>query len=499
MLLALSFPKFGSPWLAWVALVPLVEALERQAVEPQAIRRAAVLGWITGLVYFAGTLYWTADVMAMFGGIPYPLAVPIGGILVAYLALYPSLFAATTMVSRRLYGPAGLWLAPIAWVATEWLRGVVLSGFPWALLGYSQAGVAPVAQAASLAGVYLLSALLVFVAVVVVRARADEGRGRWTAVAVGVVVVGTLTAWGARRMASGDLLADGTPLTVALAQGNIAQSMKWEAGHADSILGIYLDQTREAQAQGAALTIWPESSTPFFFEEHAPGRDRIFDAARRLNQWMLFGSDQIEWTQPRRYYNAAFLVTPSGATQAVYRKVRLVPFGEYVPLKRLLFFVAPLVESVADFTPGAGVVPLQMGDHTISTAICYEVVYPHLAREAVLAGSELLTTITNDAWYGSTSAPYQHFEQARLRAIEQGRWLARAANTGISGVVDPYGRVVAQTALFERRVLVERVRLRTGRTIYATIGDSFVHASLVVSGFVWGALLMRRRLANQPS
>ena len=200
-----------------------------------------------------------------------------------------------------------------------------------------------------------------------------------------------------------------------------------------------------------------------------------------------------------RYFNAAFLVSPEGERREVYRKMRLVPFGEYVPLRHLLFFVAPLVESVAGFTAGTSVVPLRVGGHTITTAICYEVVYPHLAREAVLAGSELLTTITNDAWYGTSSAPYQHFEQARVRAIEQGRWLARAANTGISGIVDPYGRVVAQTALFERRVLVGDVRLRTGRTIYATIGDSFVYASLVVSGFVWGALLVRRRPARKPS
>ncbi len=485
--------------MAWVALVPLVEAIERLSATRRSSRHAALLGWISGLFYFAGTLYWTADVMAMFGGVAYPLAVPIAGLLVAYLALYPSLFAATTLVARRLYGPAGLWLAPVVWVATEWLRGVVLSGFPWALLGTSQADVAPIAQAASLGGVYLLSALLVFAAVAVVRARASHGAARWTTVGVAVVVIGGLALWGSRRIADGAILRDGTPLRVALAQGNIPQALKWEPERAETILRIYLDQTREGRARGAQLTIWPESATPFFFEEEPTGRDRIRAAARDLDQWMLFGSDQIEWATPPRYYNAAFLMSPDGERREVYRKVRLVPFGEYVPLRRLLFFVAPLVESVAGFTPGTSVVPLRIGDHTITTAICYEVVYPHLAREAVLAGSELLTTITNDAWYGTSSAPFQHFEQARLRAVEQGRWLARAANTGISGIVDPYGRVVVQTTLFERRVLVGDVRLRTGRTIYATIGDSFVYASLVVSGFVWGALLVRRRLARKPS
>lgn len=479
--------------------MPLLDVIERQAFGPHAVRRAALHGWLAGLIYFGGTLYWTADVMAMFGGIAYPLAVPIAAILWAYLAMFVALWAATTTVSRRLYGPDGLWIAPAAWVATEWLRGVILSGFPWALLGYSQADVTPIAQLASVGGVYMLSALLVFVAVAVVRIRASAGRARRLNAAVLVIVVAAASAWGALRVRGADLMHDGTPVTVALAQGNIPQTLKWEPGQAPAILQTYLDLTRQARDRGASVILWPESATPFFFEEERAGRDRILAAARDLKVWMLFGSDQIDWTPPRRYFNAAFLVSPDGAVVDVYRKVRLVPFGEYVPLKQLLFFVAPLVDSVADFSPGTGVVPLRIGDHVITTAICYEVVYPHLGRDAILAGSELLTTITNDAWYGTTSAPYQHFEQARLRAVEQGRWLARAANTGISGVIDPYGRVVARSSLFERTVLVEQVRLRTAPTIYATIGDSLVYASLVVSGFVWGALQVRRRLARPPS
>ena len=209
-----------------------------------------------------------------------------------------------------------------------------------------------------------------------------------------------------------------------------------------AIFRDYLRMTREAIARGAQAVLWPESSTPFFFEEDKPNAEQVRALARAARVPILFGSDQMERGTPPRYFNSAFLVRPDGTTGAVYRKMHLVPFGEYVPLKKLLFFAAPLVEAVSDFSAGIEPTLLPLGGHPVSTAICYEVVYPDLVRRFVRNGSELLTTITNDAWFGRTSAPYQHFEQASMRAIENGRYLVRAANTGISGIVDPYGRVI---------------------------------------------------------
>jgi apolipoprotein N-acyltransferase len=182
-----------------------------------------------------------------------------------------------------------------------------------------------------------------------------------------------------------------------------------------------------------------------------------------------------------RYYNAAFLISPAGSIEAVYRKMHLVPFGEFVPLKRILFFVAPLVEAVSDFSPGMEPVTLPVAGHVSSTAICYEVVYPGLIGRFVDRGSELLTTITNDAWFGTSSAAYQHFDQAAMRAIEQGRYLARSANTGISGFVDPYGRVLVETPLFAAAVRVREVRFLQERTIYGRIGDVFAYAGLLLT------------------
>jgi apolipoprotein N-acyltransferase len=196
---------------------------------------------------------------------------------------------------------------------------------------------------------------------------------------------------------------------------------------------------------------------------------------------MLLGSDEMDDADPPRTYNSAFMLDRGGATAAVYRKIHLVPFGEYVPFQRVLFFVGPLVEAVSAFSRGTRVTMLPVDGHMVSTAICYEVTYPELAREAVLQGSEMLTTITNDAWYGESSAAFQHFEMAAMRAIEQGRYLARSANTGISGIVDPYGRVLVRTQLFETVAVVAEARFVQARTVYARIGDVAAFLSIAVT------------------
>jgi len=223
--------------------------------------------------------------------------------------------------------------------------------------------------------------------------------------------------------------------------------------------------------------------------------------ARQARVPILVGSDEVEWRVdgtrrvPDKMYNSAFLVRSDGATAGVYRKMHLVPFGEYVPIRNLLFFAAPLVEAIGTgFVAGQDptVLPVDVhGVHRLSVAICYEVVYPALVRRFVLGGSELLTTITNDAWFGRTSAPYQHFAQASMRAIEEGRYLVRAANTGISGIVDPYGRVQTRTGIFQSAVVVGEARFLAVRTLYARYGDVFAYASVIATAAL---LLLARKV-----
>ena len=303
-------------------------------------------------------------------------------------------------------------------------------------------------------------------------------------------MVAATAAWGGLRLRENRLTREGTPYPVALVQGNIAQEQKWDPALAPTILRRYVDMSRTAAAGGARLIIWPESSLPFFLQEDPVGGATVRRLAFESRAHLLIGSDQIERATPPRYFNSAFLITPDGTIGAIYRKMHLVPFGEYVPLKRLLFFAGPLVEAVSDFSAGEAPVMMPVAGHQVSTAICYEVVYPDLARYAVAMGSQLLTTITNDAWYGRSSAPWQHFAQASLRAVEQGRYLARSANTGVSGIVDPYGRVLVRSSIFEQTTLRGEIRFLDGRTVYARIGDVLAYGCAALT---LAALLLARR------
>ncbi|MGE0122559.1 MAG: apolipoprotein N-acyltransferase [Vicinamibacterales bacterium] len=498
--MALSFPRYGHAAVALAAAVPLLVAVSGWRGRPGRLpgtswRRGAGLGGVAGTIYFGGTIYWTGAVVSTFGGLPQAVALACAMALAAYMTLY--LVAATAVLGRAVAvaGVRGLWLAPWLWVAGEFARGHILGGFPWVPLGSSMAPVLPVVQLASLIGVYGLSWYLVahstLIAVVIIGTPAQRVRAGIAAVAL----LAAVSIWGGLRLADGALTRAGTPLAVALVQANIRQEEKWDERMAPEIERRYDRLTRQAAAAGAEVVLWPESATPYYFNE-APSRAAAVRAlVRDTGTPLLFGTDEIERGQPPRYYNSAFMLAPDGAVAAVYRKMQLVPFGEFVPLRSMLFFVSPLVEGVSDFSPGDRVTMLPMAGHMASTAICYEIVYPHLAREAVRQGAELLTTITNDAWYGDSSAPYQHFALASLRAVEQGRYLARAANTGISGVVDPYGRVIGATRVFEEAVVVAEVRALRGRTVYATIGDLVAEIALGVAGLtvVWLGVEQRAR------
>jgi apolipoprotein N-acyltransferase len=484
VLLALSFPRFGHPAFAWIALVPLLVALSGRVDTRRTGSSfgAFKLGLVTGVTYFVGTIYWTGTVLQGFGGLPVPLAYLAMLLLALYLALFPALTA--VIVARLLQGagPRAFLLVPVVWVSTEFLRGYLFGGFPWVPLGNSQVTVLPVAQLASVTGVYGLSALVAFVNGSLAWGVLSRGRERLVAVAVAVLVVAATGTWGALRIADGTLTRQGTAVRIGLIQGNIAQEDKWNPSEARRIFTTYIAMTRDAVRRGAEFVIWPESSTPFMFEEDTVGGEMLRSLAREVRVPILFGSDQVEQTsEGMRLFNSAFLLTPEGTTAAVYRKIHLVPFGEYIPFKQWLYFVSPLVDRLAEFAPGTSTVMLPIGEHNVTTAICYEVVYPSLIRDAVLKGSTLLTTITNDGWYGYSSAPYQHFEMASMRAIEQGRYLARSANTGISGIVDPYGRVVQQSAIFEQIGLVGNARILTARTMYAELGDLVVWVSMLLT------------------
>jgi len=499
LLLVFSFPKFGHPAFAWIALTPLLTA-SAVAARGAASRwqRPFVLGLLAGFIYFIGTLYWVTGVMTSFGGLSTWLAAGIAGLLAVYLALYCGLFASLVAGAVRRFGVLGLWLAPLFWVACEWLRSWVLGGFPWAMLGTTQAMVTPVVQLASVTGVYGLSALVALVSTAAAIFTLKGGTKHWPgAVAVGLLLV-IVASLGMLRVTGGSLTRSGRVLRVGLVQGNIEQEAKWNPAFRETIMQRYINLSRQAISAGAGLVIWPEASTPFYFDSESAMAEPVRRLAFESRTPFLLGTDELVGGKPPeadRYYNTAVIVGSDGKSHGTYRKINLVPFGEYVPLKRLLFFVGPIIQAVSDFSAGTNPTVLESDNIRLSVSICYESVIPWLSRAFVRNGSELLATITNDAWFGTSSAAYQHFQQGAIRAVEEGRYIVRAANTGISGAVDPYGRVIVQTRLFDTVMVPVDVRLLNDRTIYSRVGDVVAWLSAAVTGLF---LLtgFRRRATN---
>ena len=466
------------------------------AVYRKPLLQASGLGFVAGAVYFAGTLYWVTRVMVMYGDVPLVAAILINAAFVAYLALFVLVFAIVMARLTAVSGPNALLVAPIVWVTTELGRTYFLTGFPWVLLGYSQTPVLPIAQLASVFGVFGLSALvasvsaaLAFAAVVLglsgqAVSNAAIRRAAFTPLVVTLVFVAMTAIWGALRIRNGELLTSGEAVRLGLLQGNVPEADRWQSQKAAAVFVRYIDMTRQAVARGARFVVWPESATPYAFGDDVRATERMTGLARSLQVPLLIGSDQIVHGSETKYYNAAVLVRSDGSAGGVYKKVHLVPFGEYVPARHVFFFMSRIVQAVSDFAAGDTLDVLPVNGHAVSTAICYEIIYPNLVRQFTEGGSELLTTITNDSWFGPTSAPYQHFQQASMRAIENGRFLVRAANTGISGIVDPYGHVLSQTGLYEPAVVVGDARFLKNTTIYARTGDVFAYACTVLTALL---------------
>lgn len=476
LLIALSFPRADFSFLAWFALIPLLVALEGQTV-----RSACKLGFLTGLVAYAGLLYWLTIVMGEYGHLPVFASIPLWLLLSAWLALFYGLAAGATVLGEHL-GLKSALLMPLVWVGGDYLRSFIFSGFPWTMLGHSQYRLLPLIQIADITGVYGVTALIVLANVVfyrIIRALsgADIPYPAKSAVVFVLVLTGTL-GYGFFRLTSPVPLQ--TPLRVALIQGNIDQAIKWSPVFRETTLDIYTSLSRQAVAgQHTDLIVWPESAAPFYFQDNSPASDRIRNLSRELKANLLFGSPAAELRDGRHVnMNSAFLLAPDGTETGRSDKMHLVPFGEYVPLARLLPFVNKLVHGIGDFLPGQQVKPLKAGGVPLGVLVCYEVIFPELAREYVNAGSRVLVNITNDAWFGRSSAPYQHLSMAVFRAVETRTPLVRAANTGITSIIDQNGHIKGMTSLFKEAVMVGEVQPGSANAPYLKLGDLFAQGCL---------------------
>ena len=476
LLCALALPNLAWGWLAWFALVPLFCVMHTNPWRA---------GFCAGAVYFATVLYWLNNVMTVYGQLPMVLSIVVYLLLVAYLAIFwGAICWCSCRIVQRLDLPSII-VIPIIWLVFEYGRNFLLTGFPWANIAYSQMPYPVLLQSADLAGVYLLVFLLVLVNCVVAQlwqAWRNKSLVPWRLLLVVVALWLTNYGYGLWRLNNINI-ATGERLHVRLVQGNVEQSLKWQPQQLTTTLTKYkklsvIGSVGDAINADDTLVVWPESATPFFFQDGGNRARLVQSVAQENNVLLLFGSPAYALSQKstvkRRQYsylNSAYLLSPQGSVVGRSDKVHLVPFGEYVPLSGLLSFVEKLAQGVGDFIAGDKKL-LPVGDNLLGVLVCYEAIFPEIARQQVAAGAGLLVNITNDAWFGESAAPWQHLAMTRMRAIENRVWIARCANTGVSAFIDPTGRVISPSQLFTTETVSGDVYFCNDTSLYTHTGDT---------------------------
>ncbi len=488
-LLTASFPNIGLPWLAWIALVPLMISLKEQSV-----KNGFQLGLLTGGVHYLTLLYWLVHTLMTFGHLPFYLSVPILFLLVAYMALYTALFAAA--FSWTYTQPVGfLSTMPAVWVALEYLRSFFLSGFPWEFLGYSQYRQITLIQVADITGVYGVSFVILSINVAgfllwryfserQFLGAMQKRRSAAGGIAISIILVIYPLGYGQWRISFIDAQISKSPSRkIAIVQGNIDQAIKWDPAFQISTTEKYIALSKSAMPSNPDLIVWPETAAPFYFLYNAGQTEMVITGVRETGTSFLIGSPSFIRRDDKHadFFNSAFLIDPNGNVAGKYDKVHLVPFGEYVPLQEWFPFIGKIVEEVGDFKSGQKGQTLIWGEFPLGIQICYEMIFPDLSREMARNQAAFLINMTNDAWYGKTSAPYQHFSMAVFRAVENRRSLIRSANTGISGFIDPTGRIIESTQLFEEAVITGSMPVLKTGSFYTRYGDVFALTSMAIS------------------
>lgn len=499
ILLPYCFPRYDLGLLAWVALIPLHIALDGLSRR----RQAFWLGWLAGIICSTGIMSWVVTAMNTYGKVPLVFSYGIMLLLTAYLGLYVGIYSAGVVWFRMLMPRYGLFAAPCLWVTLELLRTYVLSGLPWSLLGYSQYRQLDVIQIADHLGVYGVSFLIVLSNVALAELYLwlmplfrgfRPARLPWELVTTAAMLVSLSWAYSTSLIASETMEHTKATLQVGVVQPNIDQAVKWDQAFREETLRRY-DRLTESFGYGVDLVVWPEAATPFIYEREPVYQLQLVAMANRASAALLFGSPAVRFDQERKPFllNSAYLLSPDGELLGRYDKQHLVPFGEYIPLKSsLLFFLEKMVEGIGDFQAGPGptILSFQLKESDgvaparrvkFGVVICYEVIFPDLVRRIAGSGAEFLVTITNDAWFGDSSAPAQHFSMVVLRSVENHLAFARAANTGISGFIDPFGRIIVASPTFTQTALQAEIPVRQTKTFYSRHGDVFAYGCMLIS------------------
>ncbi|MDP3790720.1 MAG: apolipoprotein N-acyltransferase [Candidatus Omnitrophota bacterium] len=489
-LLILSFPPFNIWIFAWVSFIPLLFALEDQ--KPL---KSFFISYLAGFLFFLGTIYWLIHV-----------TLPGMLVVVAYLALYFGLFGLILSCVWQGDDNKRLILIPASWVALEWMRTNALTGFGWNLLGYSQSYNLPIIQIADITGAYGVGFLILMfnaaLYIFVKNIRSAQKRHIPLVITASLLLI--ISGYGIFRLNN---IFTGERLKVAVVQGNIPQDEKWDRRFTDMIMSRYRDLTKEAaSSEKIDLVIWPETSVPGFIQNEKELFDIVYNLSMDIAAPILVGAPRYDdKSQDDSYYNSAFLFLKDGSVDGHYDKTHLVPFGEYVPLKNLLSFVhrfapRPIGDCAAgkDFTVFKFLLERSIKDEgyswklskkvSFSCLICFEDIFPDIARRFAGKNIDFLVNITNDAWFGRSSAAYQHAQASVFRAVENRINVLRSANTGLSCFIDQKGRVTARVMgdgkdLFVSGFKAHEIILSRTRTLYTVYGDLFAYICIFLTVF----------------
>ena len=476
-LTALSFPKFDLSFLCWISLIPFFFALHNKSA-----KQSFWLGLLGGIAFNAILIYWIPAVPAHYGNLSIVMSLLIYAVFVFYLALFWALFSWAFAKIQHSFPKLIFLLAPFLWVGFEYILTHLLTGFPWGLLGYSQYSNLWFLQLASLSGIYGLSFVLVLFQSLFVYSIIHRRRIPFF---LGLILVVLL------HFGGWVITKKGTPMEesfqASVIQGNVTSEIQWGELTDFQIRDIFNQHLRlssEVNKQGSRLIIWPEFSVPLCFScsynMYPFFKQELSRFVQASGATLVLGTNETVLSQQLpQYHNTALCLHPDLSTSQYY-KMHLVPFGEYTPYKNFFFFVEKMTHAIGGLSPGKTLVLHQFEGKKFGTPICYEIIFPDLVRKFVKKGADFLVTITNDGWYGTSSAPFQHFAIAVVRAVENRRFLLRSATTGVSGIIDPYGHVLSRTEMMTQTCLTETVAPIDILTPYTRYGDFLPLSSLTL-------------------
>jgi apolipoprotein N-acyltransferase len=478
VLTAFSAPKFGLSFFAWISLIPLLWVIAKKTPA-----QSFLLGLIAGASYNAILVYWIPFVPAHYGNLSIGISIIIFMLLVLFLALYWAFFCLLWSKISRSFPKIVFFLAPVLWITMEYILTHFFTGFPWGLIGSTQYANIWFIQLASLTGVYGLSFVLILFQSLFLYSMKHRKKEPFFSVLALVLIIHLGGLLSVKKIPA----TEGS-FTASVIQGNVSSDIYWNqitAKETWDLFNQHIDLSRKAYEEGAELIVWPEFSVPLCFSCSSgyfqDFKQELFRFVQETDCTLLLGTNEkTDASGNENYYNTALCLHPDLSTSQ-YHKMHLVPFGEYIPYKKIFSFIEKMTHAIGEISPGTQYHLHRFKALEFGSPICYEIIFPNLVRKFVKKGAGFLVTITNDGWYGKSSAPYQHFSIAILRAVENRRYLLRAATTGISGIIDPYGRILSKSRLMTKTHLTEVITPTNKLTFYTKFGDILPYLSLTLS------------------